>query len=82
MPRGKSLTANGITEHVILNQCGLMYYLGNAIHMDIIPSINIAQPEITMKNYRDIMSIPSLLGMDYLRRYSLQFTSDMAILEK
>jgi len=62
LPRSKTLTANGFTDVVSLTQCGLMYVFNDSVHMDVIPSINISQPQFAPKNYKTMMSIPSLLG--------------------
>lgn len=82
LSRRQTLTANGVTNVVSLSQCGLMYVFSESVHMDIISSINISIPQITQENYKTMMTIPSLLGMDYLNRYKLQFLKDRAILEK
>jgi hypothetical protein len=44
--------------------------------------IHVSRPEIKEENWQDIMSVPSLLGMDFLERYKIIFVDSQIILEK
>ncbi len=71
-------------DNVSLSQCSIYYYLNNytSFHSEQLNVIHVSKPVITKSNYDAIMSLPSLLGMDFLQRYKICFENTQVILEK
>jgi hypothetical protein len=78
-----SLTAAGVkVDNVVLNDCTLYYYEGQTIHYERLDQIYVSRPEIKEENWRSIMSVPSLLGMDFLESYKIRFDGSQVILKR
>ncbi len=41
-----------------------------------------AFPTVTLDNVESIKGIPSLLGMDFIKRYSMKYDNDFVYLER
>jgi predicted aspartyl protease len=78
-----SLTAAGVrVDNVVLNDCTLYYYEGHLIHYEKLEKIHVSRPEIKEENWQRIMSVPSLLGMDFLEGFKIRFDGSQVILER
>jgi hypothetical protein len=65
-----------------INNCGLAFRLEKSVHIELLDYITILRPIITPLNFSTIFQIPSLLGMDFIRRYKIQFDELTATLQK
>ena len=85
---GEVLKSKGIggirVNNVPLYGCAVYYFLNNytSIHFETLNIIHVSKPDISPQNYDVIMSLPSLLGMDFLQRYKICFERNQVILEK
>jgi hypothetical protein len=82
-PSASTVVASGdrVSMSVISN-CGISFDLVKSRHMELLDVVHIFRPELTPENFDNMMSIPSLLGMDILSRYYVSFDSNFVILEK
>jgi hypothetical protein len=81
-PTSFTLTANGHIDTSVIFNCALSFNLVQSIHMEKLNKINILNPQITLENVRNMLSIPSTLGVDILSRYYLSFDTSSVTLEK
>jgi hypothetical protein len=65
-----------------LANCGLVFDLVQSIHLEKLSKVNFLMPNMTPQNYGTVMKLPSVLGMDILSRYYLEFNSVSVTLEK
>jgi hypothetical protein len=89
---GKLVRSRGIggvtVNNVQLYGCAVYYFplpvLNNytSVHFENLNVIHVSKPTITQENYDAIMALPSLLGMDFLRRYKICFEGNQVTLEK
>jgi hypothetical protein len=81
----KSRTAAGtLVENIPLSDCGLYYYHGpnHLLQYEKLDEIFVARMEIKEENWKGIMSVPSLLGMNFLENYKIRFDGPTVILER
>ncbi|HEU4822237.1 MAG TPA: hypothetical protein VFS97_02320 [Nitrososphaeraceae archaeon] len=83
-PTTRSITAACVTvDDVVLKDCALYYYGPNRlVQYEKLDRIYVSRMEINEANRKNIMSIPSPLGMDFLERYEIRFVGSRIILEK
>ena len=62
--------------------CALGFDLNQTLLIEKLSRVNFLSPLVTNQNFRDIMRIPSLLGMDVLSRYHINFDTTFVTLEK
>ncbi len=79
----KALGVGGeeIKTFTIFN-CGLYFDLGECYMTEMLNQMNIAYPELTEGNIKSISYIPSLLGVDFLQRYTIRHSGNEVYLEK
>lgn len=78
----ESLGINGIVPTYSIFNCGLSFDLGEFFITEKLYTVNISRPTATKENWEIIKSIPSLLGIDFLRRYTIKCDNDFVYLEK
>lgn len=82
---GKSfdvLGASGKVPTFMLSNCMLGFDLGNCVISEKLDYIHVSFPNVTQDNAEVIKSIPSLVGMDILQRYSLRCDNNYIYLER
>lgn len=78
-----SITANGIIQNLLLSDVQLIFKIPpDSIFIEKIQHISISFPDISLKNSETLTKIPSLLGMDVIKNYRLEFINDKIILER
>lgn len=86
----ETLTAGGeLANSIIINNCALGFIVNNeSIHFEILNNIHISRPVLNPANInydkklRLHLSLPSLLGLDVLRRYKVSYFDNVVYLEK
>ena len=78
----KALGVGGPTPIITLKNCALFFDLNQSAHMERLQTANFSMPIVTPQNFRDIMKLPSLLGLDILSRYYVSFDANYVTLEK
>lgn len=62
--------------------CGLYFDLGECSLTEMLNQVNIAYPNLTKENMKSISYVPSLLGIDFLQRYTIKYSDKDVYLEK
>ena len=77
-------TANGIIDSLVISEVTLTFLnFPNSLHTDIINRILIPLPKLYKPNFQlTVNNSSSILGLDVLKRYKIQFTDDAVYLEK
>lgn len=86
----ETLTAGGeLANSIIINNCALGFIVNNeSIHFEILNNIHISRPVLNPANINYNkklglhLSLPSLLGLDVLRRYKVSYFNNVVYLEK
>jgi hypothetical protein len=76
------LGASGKIPTYQLFNCGLSFDLDNCILLEKMNLIHISYPVVTNENAESIKNIPSLLGMDFIQRYSMRYDNYFVYLER
>lgn len=76
------LGGGGIVPTYAMLNCMLGFDLGNCILSEKLDSLHVSSPIITEANVEVIKSIPSLLGMDFLQRYTIKADNNYMYLER
>jgi predicted aspartyl protease len=81
---GSRTAAGTLVENVVLSYCGLYYYHGpnHLLQYEKLDEILVSKMEIKEENWKHVMSVPSLLGMNFLERYKIRFNESQVILER
>lgn len=82
---GPSKMINGTVPTKIHPSCGLSFVLqdNKSLITEMFPEMLLHNPTFTNPTeYKRIMTIPSLLGLDFIGRYKLTLQGSYAILEK
>jgi hypothetical protein len=78
------LTADGnMSKNYLITNCGL-YFISNdhkTLYAEQLDNILLSCPKITPDNHNTIMSIPSLLGMDFLKHRFIKFTENFVTID-
>lgn len=77
-------TANGIIDSLHIPNCALSFWQSqDSIHTEIVERVLIPLPKLTVKNFPIIFNNSnSLMGLDILQRFKIQFTNQFVYLEK
>ena len=76
------LTGSGLTSAYNILDSFLGFDLGNCILTEKISPIDISRPEVTIENATTIKNIPSLLGTDFLQRYTIRYDGNLIYLDR
>jgi hypothetical protein len=81
---GKIQTSNGSMDLLKLDNITVTFYLtGDCYFVETFESIFVAKPMIRNKeDYEVIINLPSVLGIDILRNYKIQFMGNEVLLER
>lgn len=81
---GSRTAAGTLVENVVLSDCGLYYYYSpnHLLQYEKLDEILVSKMEIKEENWKHVMSVPSLLGMNFLESYKIRFDGNQVILEK
>lgn len=80
----KTQTSIGTMNILKLNDVILSFYLDDKCYFaEYFEAIYVAKPAINNKEqYKFVMNIPSVLGIDILKNYKIEFSNNMVILER
>lgn len=76
------LGIGGTSQTYAINDCVLFCDFGDWVLSERMKQVHISVPNVRAENYEAIMSIPSLLGIDFLQRYALKFENMFVHLER
>ncbi len=76
------LTASGLVSTYPLFNCTLSFDFGNCVLSERMDLMHVSHPIVTNENAESIKAIPSLLGIDFLQRYSMRFDNYFVYLER
>ena len=80
---GKIHTASQTIGSLILPNTRLTFMVDETSYfVETLRYILIVNPILNSENYRDLLRIPSVLGLDILKNYKIQFTASKIILER
>lgn len=77
-----SLGISGLVPTYNIFDCGFAFNLGECYITEKLNLISVSRPLVTEENKEIIKNIPSLLGMDFLQRYTIRFNDHYIFLEK
>ncbi|MDN5847393.1 MAG: retropepsin-like domain-containing protein [Candidatus Nitrosocosmicus sp.] len=78
----KSLGISGMIPTYSIFNCMLSFDLNNFFIAEKLSHIDISRPNVNEQNWEIIKSIPSLLGIDFLSRYTIRCDKNYIYLEK
>jgi hypothetical protein len=80
----KTHTGNGIIDVLKLDEVFFTFYVNETSYfVEYLNKIHIIKPIIKIKeDYDAVIDSPSVLGMDILKNYKIQFVEDMVLLER
>jgi hypothetical protein len=78
----EGLGISGTVPTYAINDCALSFVVGNCVISEKMEQVYISSPTITSENYNMIKQIPSLLGIDFLQRYTIRFDNMFAYLDR
>jgi hypothetical protein len=76
------LGISGTVPTHAINDCVLSFDLGNCVISEKMKQVHVSFPTVTPENYDMIKQIPSLLGIDFLQRYTIRFDNMFAYLDR
>ncbi len=84
LPYGNpSITASGMIDNILLINTQIIFPIPpNSVFIEKLKHVSISFPKTNMENFGDLNRIPSLLGMDIIKNYKLEFTEDKIILDR